>query len=52
MPLPYSVDLRERVLSAHEHGEGNAAARAAQFRVAVTEFSTKLTRPVAACNVT
>ncbi len=26
MPRPYSADLRERVLSAHEHGEGNAAA--------------------------
>ena len=26
MPLPYSADLRERVLLAHEHGEGNAAA--------------------------
>lgn len=32
MPLPYSADLRERVLLAHEHGEGNAAAR---VRVAV-----------------
>jgi transposase len=35
MPLPYSADLRERVLSAHEHGEGNAATLAARFRVAV-----------------
>jgi transposase-like protein len=35
MPLPYSVDLRERVLLAHEHGEGNAAALAARFGVAV-----------------
>ncbi len=26
MPLPYSADLRERVLLAHEHGEGNAVA--------------------------
>ncbi len=26
MALPYSADLRERVLLAHEHGEGNAAA--------------------------
>jgi hypothetical protein len=26
MSLPYSADLRERVLLAHEHGEGNAAA--------------------------
>jgi hypothetical protein len=25
MPLPYSADLRERVLLAHEHDEGNAA---------------------------
>jgi transposase len=35
MPRPYSADLRERVLLAHEHGEGNAAALAARFRVAV-----------------
>jgi transposase len=35
MPRPYSVDLRERVLSAHERSEGNAAALAARFRVAV-----------------
>ena len=35
MPRPYSVDLRERVLSAHEHGEGNAAALARRFRVAL-----------------
>ena len=35
MPRPYSADLRERVLSAHEHSEGNAAALAARFRVAV-----------------
>ena len=35
MPRPYSADLRERVLSAHEHGEGNAAALARRFRVAV-----------------
>ncbi len=35
MPLPYSADLRERVLLAHEHGEGNAATLAARFRVAV-----------------
>ena len=34
MPLPYSADLRARVL-AHEHGEGNAAVLAARFRVAV-----------------
>src|SRR5690242_8509964 len=35
MPRPYSADLRERVLLAHEHSEGNAAALAARFRVAV-----------------
>jgi transposase len=35
MPLPYSADLRERVLLAHEHGEGNAATLARRFRVAV-----------------
>jgi transposase len=36
MPLPYSADLRERVLLAHEHGEGHAAALAERFRVART----------------
>ena len=36
MPLPYSADLRQRVLLADEHGEGNAAVLAARFRVAVT----------------
>jgi transposase len=35
MPLPYSMDLRERVLVAHEHGEGTAAALARRFRVAL-----------------
>lgn len=35
MPLPYSADLRERVLWAHEHGEGDAAALAARFRLAL-----------------
>ena len=35
MPLPYSRDLRERVLVAHEHGEGTAAALARRFRVAL-----------------
>jgi transposase len=34
MPLPYSVDLRERVLLAHEQGEGSTAALARRFRVA------------------
>ena len=29
------MELRERVLLAHEHGEGNASALAARFRVAV-----------------
>ena len=35
MPLPYSADLRGRVLWAHEHGEGDAAALAARFRLAL-----------------
>jgi len=35
MPLPYSTDLRERVLVAYEHGEGTAAALARRFRVAL-----------------
>lgn len=35
MPLPYSADLRERVLWAYEHGEGTAAALAVRFRVAL-----------------
>lgn len=35
MPLPYSADLRERVLVAYEHGEGTAAALARRFRVAL-----------------
>ncbi len=34
MPLPYSVDLRERVLSAHERGEGPAESLATRFQVA------------------
>lgn len=33
--MPYSADLRERVLLAHEHGEGHAVALAARFRAAV-----------------
>lgn len=32
MPLPYSADLRERVLLAHEQDEGSAAALARRFR--------------------
>ena len=35
MPLPYSTDLRERVLVAYEHGEGPAAALARRFGVAL-----------------
>jgi len=35
MPLPYSEDLRERVLVAYEHGEGTAAVLARQFRLAL-----------------
>ena len=34
MPLPSSADLGERVLLAHEQGEGTAAALARRFRVA------------------
>jgi transposase len=34
MPLPYSADLRKRVLLAHEHGAGNASTLAGRFRVA------------------
>jgi transposase len=34
MPLAYSADLRERVLVAHEQGEGNAATLAVRYRVA------------------
>jgi transposase len=33
MPQPYSVDLRERVLFAYEHGEGSQVAIARRFRV-------------------
>jgi transposase len=33
MPLPYSADLRERVLMAWEQGEGTAAELATRFRV-------------------
>src|SRR5919112_865789 len=33
MPLPYSADLRERVLRAWEQGEGTAADLATRFRV-------------------
>ena len=33
MPLPYSADLRERVLAAWEQGEGTAAELAHRFRV-------------------
>ena len=35
MPLPYSADLRERVLLAYEHGEGTAAELARRFRLAL-----------------
>ena len=33
MARPYSADLRERVLLAHEHGEGGATALARRFRI-------------------
>jgi transposase len=35
MPLPYSADLRERVLLAYEHGEGTTAVLARRFRLAL-----------------
>ena len=35
MPRPYSVDLRERVLRAHEAGEGSQRVLAARFGVSV-----------------
>jgi transposase len=35
MPLPYSADLRARVLLADEHGEGTAAVLARRFRLAL-----------------
>ena len=35
MPRPYSVDLRERVLRAHEGGEGSQRALAARFGISV-----------------
>src|SRR5215210_8754613 len=36
MARPYSADLRDRVLLAHEHGEGGATALARRFRVGVS----------------
>lgn len=36
MSRPYSADLRERVLLAHEHGEGGCAVLARRFRVGVS----------------
>jgi transposase len=33
MARPYSADLRDRVLLAHEHGEGGASALARRFRI-------------------
>jgi transposase len=35
MPRPYSVDLRERVLRAHEAGEGSQRVLAARFGISV-----------------
>ena len=35
MARPYSVDLRERVLRAHEAGEGSQRVLAARFGVSV-----------------
>jgi transposase len=36
MARPYSADLRERVLLAHEHGEGGASALARRFRIGLS----------------
>ena len=36
MARPYSADLRERVLLAHEHGEGGATALARRFRLGLS----------------
>ena len=36
MARPYSADLRERVLLAHEHGEGGATALARRFRIGLS----------------
>ncbi len=36
MARPYSADLRDRVLLAHEHGEGGATALARRFRIGVS----------------
>jgi transposase len=36
MARPYSTDLRERVLLAHEHGEAGATALARRFRIGLS----------------
>ncbi len=36
MARPYSADLRERVLLAHQHGEGGATALARRFRIGLS----------------
>ena len=36
MDRPYSADLRDRVLLAHEHGEGGATALARRFRIGLS----------------
>src|SRR5918995_5795252 len=36
MARPYSADLRDRVLLAHEHGEGGASALARRFRIGLS----------------
>ena len=42
MPRPYSVDLRERVLRAHEGGEGSQRALAVRFGISVGTVCTWL----------
>jgi putative transposase len=42
MPRPYSVDLRERVLRAHEAGEDSQRVLAARFGVSVGAVCTWL----------
>src|SRR3712207_7126453 len=36
MARPYSADLRDRVLLAHEHGDGGATALARRFRLGIS----------------
>ena len=42
MARPYSADLRDRVLLAHEHGEGGATALARRFRIGLSTLYRRL----------